>query len=104
MLQNSNNYNSLSDNIIETPFSIIKKYKKYFRASVIISSIVILALILALIFTSNKQIKQCSKCNNNYTDVAYLDDEIKKSILTKINNQIDPCNDFYEYSSDKKSK
>ncbi len=98
MLQNSNNYNSLSDNIIETPFSIIKKYKKYFRASVIISSIVILALILALIFTSNKQIKQCSKCNNNYTDVAYLDDEIKKSILTKINDQIDPCNDFYEYS------
>jgi len=98
MIQNSNNYNSLSDNIIETPFSIIKKYKKYFRASVIISSIVILALILALIFTSNKQIKQCSKCNNNYTDVAYLDDEIKKSILTKINNQIDPCNDFYEYS------
>jgi len=98
MIQNSNNYNSLSDNIIETPFSIIKKYKKYFRASVIISSIVILALILALIFTSNKQIKQCSKCNNNYTDVAYLDDEIKKSILTKINDQIDPCNDFYEYS------
>jgi len=98
MIQNSNNYNSLSDNIIETPFSIIKKYKKYFRASVIISSIVILALILALIFTSNKQIKQCSKCNNNYTDVAYLDDEIKKSILAKINDQIDPCNDFYEYS------
>ena len=49
MLQNSNNYNSLSDNIIETPFSIIKKYKKYFRASVIISSIVILALILLLL-------------------------------------------------------
>lgn len=98
MIQNSNNYNSLSDNIIETPFSIIKKYKKYFRASVIISSIVILALIIALIFTSNKQIKQCSKCDNNYTDIAYLDDEIKKSILTKINDQIDPCNDFYEYS------
>ena len=99
MLRNSNNnYNNLNDNNVETTYTVIEKYKRYFRISVIISGIIILALILALIFTSVKHTKQCSNCDNNYTDVAYLDDEMKKNILTKINDQIDPCDDFYEYS------
>ena len=103
MLRNSNNnYNNLNDNLndnnVETTYTVIEKYKRYFRISVIISGIIILALIFVLIFTSAKHVKQCSNCDNNYTDVAYLDDEMKKSILTKINNQIDPCDDFYEYS------
>ena len=95
MLGNNNNdYNQIDNNIAVNTCSIIEKYKKYLHILVIISSVVIFALVIALIFTSIKHTDECK----NYIDTIYLDDETKESILGKINNNIDPCDDFYEYA------